>query len=102
MAMREDVYAQALGASTFLGRTGEQWRCQSSTTSSRGSLERRIMLLFNGERHTLTQLRDKMEIPVDFSLCRSSPPTAIHNTSVAVYLGIRLEQERRAPARDKM
>jgi hypothetical protein len=61
--MREEVYAQAPGASTFLGQTGEQWRCQSSTTPSRGSLERRIMLLPRGRGHILTQFRDKMEIP---------------------------------------
>jgi hypothetical protein len=38
MAVREEVYAQAPGASTFLGQTGEQWRRRSSTTRSRGSL----------------------------------------------------------------
>ena len=55
--MREEVYAQAPGVSTFLGQTGEQWRCQSSTTPSRGSLEIRIMLLSRGEgSHTYPSL----------------------------------------------
>jgi hypothetical protein len=62
--MREEVYAQAPGVSTFLGQTGEQWRCQSSTTPSRSSLEIRIMLFSRGEGHILTQVRNKMEIPV--------------------------------------
>jgi Staphylococcal nuclease homologue len=62
MAMRGEVYAQAPGARTFLGQTGEQWRCQSAT-KSRGTLERRITLLSRGKGHILTQIRDKMEIP---------------------------------------
>ena len=39
MAMREEVYAQAPGASTLQGRSGEQRGCRSSTTPSRASLE---------------------------------------------------------------
>ena len=61
--MREEVYAQAPGVSTFLGQTGEQWGCRSRTTPSKGSPERRIMLLSRGKGHILTQVRGKMEIP---------------------------------------
>jgi hypothetical protein len=70
--MREEVYVQAPGVSTPQRRSGEQRGCQSSTTPSRGSLERRIMLFSRGG-HILTQVRDKMErdkmeIPVYRSL----------------------------------
>jgi hypothetical protein len=63
MAMRDEVCAQAPGASTLLGRTGEQWGCRTSTTPSRVSLERRNRLFSKGNGSILAHGWDKMEIP---------------------------------------
>ena len=40
-------------------------RRQSRSTPSSRSLEKRIMLLFGGQGHILTQVRDKTDIPVN-------------------------------------
>src|SRR3982751_5128165 len=60
--MREQVYSQEPGASTLQGRSGEQRRCRSSTTPSKGSLERKNRLFSKGNGGIIARRRDIMEI----------------------------------------
>jgi len=94
--MREEVYVQAPGVSTPQRRSGEQRGCQSSTTPSRGSLERRIMLFSREERHILSQFRDKMEIPDDVLSSPTASEESVHiiGSSRSFYAQLRSSKTR--------
>ena len=71
--MRETAMPKPLEPARFSGKLETNGSVGAATTPSRVLLERRIMLLSMEERAHTHQLRDKMEIPVEFSFCGVSP-----------------------------
>jgi len=82
--MREEMYAQAPGASTLQGRSGEQRGCRSSITPSKASLERKNRLFSKGSGGMIAHLRGKMEIPAGMKGLPASPKTHQLPTSRAL------------------